>query len=110
MIRLLFERGAFDATAGDATYTALLLYALGLPSHIATEILSRGLIALRDTRTPLFTNIGQLISRATIMTIFVPRIGLYAIPIAFVVSSTLETIALGIILTIKLRRRLAEPQ
>ncbi len=110
VIRLLFERGAFDATAGDATYTALLLYALGLPSHIATEILSRGLIALRDTRTPLFTNIGQLISRATIMTIFVPRIGLYAIPIAFVVSSTLETIALGIILTIKLRRRLAEPQ
>ncbi len=110
VIRVLFERGAFDATAGDATYAALLLYALGLPSHIATEILSRGLIALRDTRTPLFTNIGQLISRATLMTIFVPRIGLYAIPIAFVASSTLETIALGIILRIKLRRRMAEPQ
>jgi len=110
VIRVLFERGAFDATAGDATYSALLLYAFGLPSHIATEIISRGLIAMRDTRTPLFTNIGQLISRATIMTIFVPRIGLYAIPVAFVISSTLETIALGIILMIKLRRNIAQSQ
>lgn len=108
VISVLFERGAFDAAAGDATYSALLLYALGLPSHITTEIVSRGLIALRDTRTPLFTNIGQLIGRATLMAIFVPRIGLYAIPLAFVISSTLETIALSIILTRKLRRRLVQ--
>ena len=110
VIRLLFEHGEFNATAGDATYAALLIYALGLPSHIATEIISRGLSAMRDTRTPLFTNLGQLLSRATIMTIFVPRIGLYAIPLALVVSSTLETIALGIILTRKLRRHLAQPE
>lgn len=110
VIRLLFEHGEFDATAGDATYAALLIYAVGLPSHIATEIISRGLIAMRDTRTPLFTNLGQLLSRATIMTIFVPQIGLYAIPLALVVSSTLETIALGIILTRKLRRHLAQPE
>ncbi|MEZ4730067.1 MAG: murein biosynthesis integral membrane protein MurJ [Caldilineaceae bacterium] len=107
VIRLLFEHGEFTAIAGDATYSALLLYALGLPSHIATEIVSRGLIALRDTRTPLFTNMGQLIGRATIMALFVPRIGLYAIPLAFVISSTLETVVLSIILAIKLRRRLA---
>lgn len=110
VIRILFEHGEFNAAAGDATYSALLLYALGLPSHIATEIVGRGLIALRDTRTPLFTNIGQLIGRATLMAIFVPRIGLYAIPLAFVVSSTLETIALSIILTRKLRRRLAQSE
>lgn len=110
VIRLLFEHGEFDATAGDATYSALLIYAIGLPSHIATEIISRGLIAMRDTRTPLFTNLAQLLSRATIMAIFVPRIGLYAIPLALVVSSTLETIALGTILTRKLRRHLAQSE
>lgn len=110
VIRLLFEHGEFNVAAGDATYSALLIYALGLPSHIATEIISRGLIAMRDTRTPLFTNLGQLLSRVTIMAIFVPRIGLYAIPLALVVSSTLETIALGTILTRKLRRHLAQPE
>ncbi len=110
VIRLLFERGEFTAVAGEATFSALLIYALGLPSHIATEIVSRGLIAMRDTRTPLFTNAGQLLMRTALMAFFVPRIGLYAIPLALVVSSTLETIVLSIILAIKLRRRIARSQ
>jgi putative peptidoglycan lipid II flippase len=108
VIHVLFEHGQFDAIAGEATFSALLIYALGLPSHITTEIVSRGLIAMRDTRTPLLTNLGQLCGRYLLMTIFVPRIGLYAIPLAFVVSSTVETIALGTILAIKLRRRIAQ--
>jgi putative peptidoglycan lipid II flippase len=108
VIRVLFERGEFTAVAGEATFSALLIYALGLPSHIATEIVSRGLIAMRDTRTPLFTNAGQLVMRTALMAFFVPRIGLYAIPLALVVSSTLETIVLSIILAIKLRRRIAQ--
>ncbi len=107
VIRILFEHGEFTAAAGDQTYRVLIIYALGLPIHIGTEILSRGLIALRDTRTPLFTNIGQLISRATIMTFLIGEIGLFAIPIAFIASSTLETIALGTIYLLKLQRRIA---
>ncbi len=106
VIRLLFEHGQFDAAAGDVTYSVLLVYALGLPIHIGTEILSRGLISMRDTRTPLFTNIGQLASRATVMWLLIEPMGLYAIPIAFVSSSTLETIALGVVFFTKVRRRL----
>ncbi|MEZ4615089.1 MAG: hypothetical protein R2867_06175 [Caldilineaceae bacterium] len=53
---------SFDAAAGDVTFSVLQVYALGLPVHVGTEILSRALISMRDTRTPLFTNIGQLIS------------------------------------------------
>ena len=107
LIRILFEHGEFTADAGDQTYRVLVIYALGLPIHIGTEILSRGLIALRDTRTPLFTNIGQLISRATIMSYLIGEIGLFAIPIAFIASSTLETIALGTVYLFKLHRRIA---
>lgn len=107
VVRLLFERGEFTAEAGNVTYRVLLIYALGLPIHIGTEILSRGLIALRDTRTPLFTNIGQLISRATIMSLLIGEMGLFAIPIAFIASSALETIALGLIYLRKLSRRIA---
>lgn len=107
VVRLLFERGEFTAEAGNVTYRVLLIYALGLPIHIGTEILSRGLIALRDTRTPLLTNIGQLISRATIMSLLIGEMGLFAIPIAFIASSALETIALGLIYLRKLSRRIA---
>lgn len=107
VIRILFERGQFDAAAGEITFNVLLIYALGLPIHIGTEILTRALISMRDTRTPLFTNIGQLASRATIMWFAIEPLGLFAIPVAFIASSTLETIALGIVLTTKLQHRIA---
>ncbi|NJO04886.1 MAG: murein biosynthesis integral membrane protein MurJ [Chloroflexaceae bacterium] len=58
-IRILFEGGEFDAAAGDLTFALLLAYALALPAAIATEILTRGLIALHDTRTPLLINTGN---------------------------------------------------
>lgn len=107
VIHVLFERGEFTAAAGEVTFQVLLIYALGLPIHIGTEILTRGLISMRDTRTPLFTNIGQLISRAAIMWFAIEPLGLFAIPVALISSSTLETIALGIVLSTKLQRRIA---
>jgi putative peptidoglycan lipid II flippase len=106
VIHLLFERGQFDAAASDMTHAALMIYMLSLPMHVGTEIISRGLIAMRDTRTPLFTNIGQLIGRALIMAFFVYRIGLFAIPLAFVISSSLETLVLGFIFMRKLQQRI----
>ncbi|MEZ4675125.1 MAG: murein biosynthesis integral membrane protein MurJ [Caldilineaceae bacterium] len=103
VVHLLFEHGQFDAAAGDVTFSVLQVYALGLPVHVGTEILSRALISMRDTRTPLFTNIGQLISRATIMWLAIEPYGLFAIPMAFVSSSALETIVLALVLFYKLR-------
>jgi putative peptidoglycan lipid II flippase len=105
-IRLLFEHGKFDAAAGDLTYRILLAYAVALPAYVATEVVTRGLIALRDTRTPLFTNTGQLISRFLIITLFLGRLGVLAIPVAFAATATLEAITLTIVLLFKLQRRL----
>lgn len=105
-IAVIFERGLFDAAAGDLTYRLLAVYAVGLPFYAATEIVTRGLIALRDTRTPLITNSLQIAGRAAILTILVPRIGVVAVPLAFAVTSALETAALLTVLLVALRRRL----
>ena len=75
VIRLLFEHGKFTADAGDLTYNVLVAYAIALPAYVGTEVITRGLIALRDTRTPLLTNICQLIGRMTIMALFVEQLG-----------------------------------
>ncbi len=107
VIHLLFERGKFDAQAGLLTYNVLAIYALALPAYVATELVTRGLIALLDTRTPLVTNTLQLIGRAVIMTFLVARLGAIAIPVAFAVTATAETITLATVLLIKLRRRIA---
>ncbi len=104
LIALLFERGKFDASAGDLTFALLLAFAIGLPAYVGTEVLSRALIALQDTRTPLFTNCGQLGVRLLICALFTPTVGAATIPLAFAISSALETIALAAVFRWKLRR------
>ena len=104
-IRILFEHGEYTAVAGDLTYRVLVAYALALPAFVATEVTTRGLIALRDTRMPLITNTGQLIARIALISFLLPRLGVVAIPLAFGVSATLETFVLAAVLLAKLHRR-----
>jgi putative peptidoglycan lipid II flippase len=104
-IRILFERGAFTAAAGDLTYSVLVAYSIGLPAYVATEVITRGLISLRDTRTPLLTNSGQLILRIVLISILLAPLGVVAIPAAFAISATLETLTLAAVLFVKLRGR-----
>lgn len=106
VIRLLFERGRFDAAAGDLTFSVLTIYAVALPAYVATELVTRGLIALRDTRTPLITNTLQLIGRTGIMAALIPGYGVVAIPLAFAITASAETILLTAILLFKLQRRI----
>jgi putative peptidoglycan lipid II flippase len=105
IIQFLFERGKFTAEAGDLTYTVLIAYAVALPAYVGTEVITRGLIALRDTRTPLLTNILQLMGRIAIMALFVHQWGIVTIPAALAITATLETITLGLVLLFKLRSR-----
>ena len=106
IIQILFERGKFDAAAGDLTFSVLTVYALGLPAYVATELVTRGLIALRDTRTPLATNTLQLVGRAALMVAFIPQMGIIAVPMAFAITAGVETILLTATLLIKLRGRI----
>jgi putative peptidoglycan lipid II flippase len=106
-IRVLFERGQFDAAAGGLTYQVLLAYAIALPAYVGTEVLTRGLIALRDTRTPLLTNTVQLAGRALLIVLWLPRLGVVAVPAALAVTATGELLIQGIVLLMRLRSRIA---
>jgi putative peptidoglycan lipid II flippase len=109
-IRILFERGEFTSAAGDLTFSVLIAYAIALPAYVATEVITRGLISLRDTRTPLFTNSGQLIARIVLISILLPSLDVVAIPATFAISATLETLILAAVLFLKLRSRLQAEQ
>ncbi len=106
-IRILFEHGKFGAASGSLTFEVLAVYAVALPAYVGTEVLIRGLIALRDTRTPLLTNSVQLVGRGTIMALLLGSQGVLAIPIAFAVMATVETLALAGVLLLKMQRRLS---
>ncbi len=60
VVRLLFERGAFDERSTHLVAWALLWYSLGLVSHSVVEILSRAFYALHDTKTPVFVGAAAM--------------------------------------------------
>jgi len=106
IIAALFQRGAFDAAATEATAAALEIYALGLPAFVLIKILQPPFFAREDTRTPLrFALLGVVINLAGSLSLFWV-IGFLALPLATIVSSW---VTVGLLLTGLHRRRFLRP-
>jgi putative peptidoglycan lipid II flippase len=106
VIRLLLEHGEFNAAAGTLTFSVLRVYAAGLPAFVGTEVITRALIALRDTRAPLVTNTAQLLARAVMMSLLVESRGVLAVPFALALMASVEAVVLLAIFLMKVSRRL----
>lgn len=73
IIRVLFERGAFDPGAVAPTARALLAFAFGLPAFVLIKVFSPGFFAREDTRTPMYFAIaGVAVNIAGSLALFVP--------------------------------------
>ncbi|RLT21313.1 MAG: murein biosynthesis integral membrane protein MurJ [Chloroflexi bacterium] len=96
-IQIVLERGAFDAAAGDRVFVIWQWYVLGLPAFVLTELLSRMLNAMRDTRTPLLTNTAQLGAKWALLMNWGPVAAGLAVPIAHVVTCYAETVVLAMV-------------
>ena len=103
IVQVLFEHGEFGSDAGDLTARLIVLYAVGFPAFALTEVLTRSLVALRDVRTPLVTNILQLALRFAICAAFLDELGVEVIPIAFTISSTIEVLLLAAVVFRRVR-------
>lgn len=57
IIRVLYERGSFDAASTQMVAWALLWYAVGLTGHSLVEVLSRAFYAMHDTKTPVIVGV-----------------------------------------------------
>ncbi len=60
IIRLIYERGKFDAAATSMTAIALVGYSIGLTGYAAIKILSPAFYALNDAKTPMYIAIGSI--------------------------------------------------
>jgi putative peptidoglycan lipid II flippase len=105
VLRLLYQRGQFDAISTTLTAGALGFYALGLVAFAAAEILVRTFYAMRDTRTPVYVGIGAVLLNIglgwSLLRIH-PTLGMLAL--AFSIANTSE----AAILLWLLRPRLGE--
>lgn len=60
IVRLIYERGKFDATATSMTAIALVGYSIGLTGYAAIKILSPAFYALNDAKTPMMIAIASI--------------------------------------------------
>jgi putative peptidoglycan lipid II flippase len=60
IIRLIYERGKFDAGATTMTAWALTGYAVGLTGYAAIKILSPAFYALDDAKTPMIIAVSSI--------------------------------------------------
>ncbi len=61
IIEVLYERGEFDHSATDATYIALVFYAIGLIAYAILKLLVTLFYALHDTKTPVKVGVISMI-------------------------------------------------
>ena len=66
IVRVLFQRGEFDARDALATAQALAGYAVGLPAFSATRIAAQTFFALGDTRTPVWAGLASVVANVAL--------------------------------------------
>lgn len=104
IVRLVLQRGNFDAGSTAITAWALGFFALGLVGHAVVEITTRAFYALKDTKTPVVWGIVAMLVNIGLSLIFMnvfARLGWAAhggLALANSIAVTVEMIALLVLL------------
>jgi putative peptidoglycan lipid II flippase len=115
IVRLLLERGQFDAASTAATAWALGFFATGLIGHAIVEIATRAFYALKDTKTPVTLGLLAMLLNIGLSLLLMRLFAAWGWPahgglaLANSGAVTLEMAALLIWLRPKIGGRLAEP-
>jgi len=104
-VRLLLQRGAFDASSTELVVDALVIYGLGVWAHASIEIVSRGFYALSDTRTPVVMAVVAMLLNVALCAALVAPFGIAGLAAAASVAAVVEFA----LLLRALRRRLGRP-
>ncbi|GAB3057937.1 murein biosynthesis integral membrane protein MurJ [Salinicoccus sesuvii] len=102
IVRLLFDRGAFDEKAVALTTSAFFFYSIGLSGAGLNIVLARVFYALQDTKTPMVNSAIAMAINLVLNFLLAPLLGIGGLALATSISS-LITVAL---LTYQLRKKL----
>jgi len=101
LIRVLYQRGSFDANATNLTTGPLFAYALGLSAFAAQIFILRVYFALQDMVTPIFTSIISLGIKIILSLIFLRVLSTTGIALATSIAAFFNTTLLAVLLVRK---------
>ena len=98
VVRVLFERGAFDAASTQATAAAVAAYAVGVPAYVLIKVLAPGFFARKDMVTPVRIAIAALLTNIVLNLILMGPLKHVGLALATALSAWLNAAALAVIL------------
>ena len=87
IVRVLFERGAFDADATYLTALALAMYSIGMVAYGLRDVLGKIFYSLQDTKTPMVNGVIAMGMNMIMDVIFIKLWGLAGLTLATSLSS-----------------------
>lgn len=102
IVRLLFDRGAFDEKAVSLTTSAFFFYAIGLAGAGLNLVLTRVFYALQDTKTPMINSAIAMGINLILNFLLAPILGIGGLALATSISSLITVM----LLTYQLRKKL----
>ena len=94
IIRLLYERGAFDVVTTGLVAQALIAFASGLPAYVMIKVFQPAFFARQDMRTPFWYSCIMVITNIAMSLMLFPIYGHVAIAVATSVSSWVNVLLL----------------
>ena len=106
IVKLLFQRGEFDARATQMTAVALTFYSIGMIGYGLRDILGKVFYSLQDTKTPMINGVMAMILNIILNISFVKFTNMQLAGLAFATSiSAIFTVSL---LFISLGRKIGD--
>lgn len=94
IVRILFQRGAFDATSTHMTSIALKLYSLGLIAVAIRDVLIRAFYSLADTKTPMINGSIALLINIVLNFILIKFLGYAGLALSTSIASIVTVLLL----------------
>ena len=87
IVKLLFQRGEFDARATSMTAIALIMYSIGMVAFGLRDILGKVFYALQDTKTPMINGAMAMVMNIVLNIILVKYLQLAGLALATSISA-----------------------
>lgn len=102
IVKLIFQRGAFDIESTLLTARPLAIYAIGMPAFAIETVLVVFYFSIGDTKTPIFIGVVCVVINIFFTWWLIDSTGYLAIASSLVISKTLKVILLLFLLKRKI--------
>ena len=89
IVKILFQRGAFDSSATEMTAIALVFYSIGLVAFGLRDVLGKVFYSLQDTKTPMINGAIAMVLNIILNIILVKIMGHAGLAFATSISAIL---------------------